>query len=89
MPYAPMSSWSGFARESAPKASSGELSRGKAHHVDRLVGRCAGGAPIHTVFQILGHSSIVITGDIYGHVTKGCARSAPDPLTQVMGQEGS
>jgi hypothetical protein len=47
MPYAPMSCWSGFTRESAPKAASGELSRGKAHHVDRLVGRCAGGAPIH------------------------------------------
>jgi hypothetical protein len=66
MQYAPMSCWSGFTRESAPKAASGELSRGKAHHVDRLGGRCAGGAPIHTVSQILGHSSIVITGDITG-----------------------
>lgn len=85
MPYAPMRSRSGFTRESAPKASSGELSRGKAHHVDRLVGRCAGGAPIHTVSQILGHSSIVITGDIYEHVTTDGARSAPDLLTQGRG----
>jgi integrase len=34
------------------------------------------GVPIHVVSRNLGHSSIVITADIYGHVTDDAARSA-------------
>jgi integrase len=34
------------------------------------------GVPIHVVSRNLGHSSIVITADIYGHLTDDAARSA-------------
>ena len=32
-------------------------------------GMLAKGAPINVVSQLLGHSSIAITGDVYGHVS--------------------
>ena len=35
----------------------------------------ANGAPVKIVSDILGHSSIAITGDIYGHTTTEDARS--------------
>jgi integrase len=34
------------------------------------------GVPMHVVSRNLGHSSIVITADIYGHLTDDAARSA-------------
>ena len=39
----------------------------------------------HTISKILGHSSIVITGDVYGHVTTEDACSALDLLTPAVG----
>ncbi|MGY1606786.1 MULTISPECIES: tyrosine-type recombinase/integrase [unclassified Geodermatophilus] len=39
-----------------------------------------GGVPLKVVFEILGHSSIAITGDIYGHVSPDVARQAMDLL---------
>jgi site-specific recombinase XerD len=36
------------------------------------------GVPLNVVSDILGHSSIAITGDIYGHVSPGVARRAMD-----------
>jgi integrase len=45
----------------------------------------ANGAAIHSVSKILGHSSIAITGDVYGHVTTEDARSALDLLTPAVG----
>ena len=38
------------------------------------------GVPLKVVSEILGHSSIAITGDIYGHVAPDVARQAMDSL---------
>jgi integrase len=38
------------------------------------------GVPLKVVSDILGHSSIAITGDIYGHVSPDVARQAMDTL---------
>jgi site-specific recombinase XerD len=34
------------------------------------------GVPLKVVSEILGHSSIAITGDVYGYVAPGVAREA-------------
>jgi integrase len=39
-----------------------------------------GGVPLKVVSDILGHSSIAITGDIYGHVSPDVARQVMDTL---------
>ncbi|WLP90590.1 site-specific integrase [Gordonia sp. NB41Y] len=44
------------------------------------VGLLEGGAHIKAVADILGHSSIAITGHIYGHTSDDAARSALDNL---------
>jgi integrase len=49
----------------------------------------AAGAPIVTVSRILGHSSIAITADIYGHVTTDDARKAVDHLSGFAGSTGN
>ena len=36
----------------------------------------AAGVPLHTVPELLGHSSVAVTGDVYGHVSTEGARSA-------------
>jgi integrase len=46
----------------------------------------AKGAPVKVVSEILGHSSIAITGDVYGHVSTEDARSALDLLTASSGR---
>ena len=38
------------------------------------------GVPLKVVSEILGHSSIAITGDIYGHVSPDVARQAMSTL---------
>jgi integrase len=38
------------------------------------------GTHIKAVADLLGHSSIAITGDIYGHTSDHAARSAVDAL---------
>ncbi len=43
-----------------------------------------GGAPLKVVSEILGHSSIAITGDIYGHVSPDVARQAMDTLGDAL-----
>lgn len=43
------------------------------------------GVPLHTVSEILGHASIQVTGDIYGHVSTEGARSAIDRLAEALG----
>jgi len=43
------------------------------------------GVPLRTVSEILGHSSVAVTGDIYGHVSSEGARSAVDRLAAVFG----
>ena len=43
------------------------------------------GVPLKTVADLLGHSSISITGDIYGHTSDDAARAAVDGLAAVFG----
>jgi len=45
----------------------------------------AAGEPITEVSRMLGHSSIAITGDIYGHVTTEGQRRAADALEAALG----
>jgi integrase len=40
---------------------------------------------IKAVADLLGHSSINITGDIYGHTTDNAARGAVDGWSGVLG----
>jgi len=44
----------------------------------------AAGVPLHTVSELLGHSLVAVTGDVYGHVSEG-ARSAVQWLSAAMG----
>jgi integrase len=41
--------------------------------------------PIHVVSRNLGHSSIAITADIYGHLTDEAARSAAQVVSEALG----
>lgn len=43
------------------------------------------GVPLKVVSEVLGHSSIAITGDIYSHVSPELARDAMDRLGDVLG----
>ena len=43
------------------------------------------GVPLHTVSELLGHSSVAVTGDVYGHVSTEGARSAIERLSTAMG----
>jgi integrase len=42
------------------------------------------GVPLKVVSEILGHSSIAITGDIYGHVSPDVSREAMDLLGDAL-----
>ena len=48
-----------------------------------------GGVHIKAVSDLLGHSSITITGDVYGHVSDDTARAAIAGLTKTLGVERS
>jgi integrase len=43
------------------------------------------GVPIHVVSRNLGHSSIAITADIYGHLTDEATQSAADTVSVALG----
>ncbi len=43
------------------------------------------GVHIKAVADLLGHSSISITGDIYGHTSDATTRAAIDGLTSALG----
>jgi hypothetical protein len=47
----------------------------------------AAGVPLHTVSELLGHSFVAVTGDVYGHVSNQGARSAVQRLSAAMGWE--
>jgi integrase len=44
-----------------------------------------GGVHIKAASDLLGHSSIAITGDIYGHTTDEAARAAVELLSRKIG----
>jgi hypothetical protein len=47
----------------------------------------AAGVPLHTVSELLGHSSVAVTGDVYGHVsTEGRALPSSGSQQQWAGE---
>jgi integrase len=51
----------------------------------RFTGSChARGVPLEVVSDILGHSSIAITGDVCGHVSPDVARQAIEMLGDAL-----
>jgi integrase len=45
------------------------------------------GVPLKVVSEVLGHASIGITGDIYGHVSPDVSRKALTRLSEALGSE--
>jgi integrase len=45
----------------------------------------AAGVPLHTVSELLGHSSVAVTGDVHGHVANQGARFAVQRFSAAMG----
>jgi integrase len=43
------------------------------------------GVPIHVVSRNLGHSTVAITADIYGHVLDDAAQSAAQVISDAFG----
>jgi integrase len=44
----------------------------------------AGWTPLHVVSEALGHASIFVTKDVYGHLVEGDRRSAADTITAIV-----
>ena len=44
----------------------------------------AQGTPLHVVSEVLGHTSIAITKDVYGHVMEGDRRSAAEAMSRAL-----
>jgi integrase len=42
------------------------------------------GVPLHAVSRILGHSSVAITGDVYGHLVDSTQSEAMDGLSAAL-----
>lgn len=47
------------------------------------------GQALRTVMDLLGHSTIRLTADTYGHVLPSRAREAAEGIDRIMGEEGS
>ena len=62
-----------------------ELVRWSAPRHSAAVAWLESGVHIKAVADLLGHSSIAITGDIYGHTSDGGARAAVEGLTGRWG----
>jgi integrase len=44
----------------------------------------AQGTPLHVALEVLGHASITITKDLYGHLVEGDKRSAAESMSQAL-----
>lgn len=44
----------------------------------------AGGTPLHVVSEVLGHASIAVTKDVYGHLVQGEKRTAAEAMTSML-----
>src|SRR5215469_11538499 len=44
----------------------------------------AQGTPLHVVSEVLGHASITITKDVYGHLVEGDKRAAAESMTGAL-----
>ena len=42
------------------------------------------GTPLHVVSEVLGHASITITKDVYGHLLEGDKRAVAESMSQAM-----
>ena len=79
--------FAGVRRRSLSKQICSDLGKRVGLHTLRhaAASRMLANGAAHTISKILGHSSIVITGDVYGHVTTEDACSALDLLTPAVG----
>jgi integrase len=46
--------------------------------------RLAQGTPLHVVSEVLGHASIAITKDVYGHLLEGDKRAAAESMSRAL-----
>jgi integrase len=44
----------------------------------------AQGTPLHVVSEVLGHASIAITKDVYGHLVEGDKRAAAESMSGLL-----
>ena len=44
----------------------------------------AQGTPLHVVSEVLGHASIAITKDVYGHLLEGDKRKAAESMSLAL-----
>ena len=44
----------------------------------------AQGTKLHVVSEVLGHTSISITKDVYGHLLEGDRRAAAEAMTRAL-----
>ncbi len=44
----------------------------------------AQGTPPHVVSEVLGHASIAITKDVYGHLLEGDKRAAAESMSRAL-----
>src|SRR5215471_16261191 len=52
-------------------------------------GLLAQGTPLHVASEILGHASITITKDVYGHLVEGDRRAVAASMSQALFGPGS
>ena len=53
-------------------------------YVTRAPRSMAQGTPLHVVSEVLGHASIAITKDVYGHLLEGDGRAAAESMSPVL-----
>ena len=46
--------------------------------------KLAQGTPLHVVSEVLGHASIAITKDVYGHLVEGDKRAAAESMSGLL-----
>jgi hypothetical protein len=46
--------------------------------------KLAQGTPLHVVSEVLGHASIVITKDVYGHLVEGDRRAVAESMSRAL-----
>lgn len=44
----------------------------------------AQGTPLHVVSEVLGHASIAMTKDVYGHLVEGDKRAAAAGMSSIL-----
>ena len=47
----------------------------------------SGGAELRTVMDLLGHSTIRLTADTYGHVLRSRAQDAAEQIDRIMNED--